>query len=101
MKNFLHLFRNGLMLLFLLTGLNAFGQAPCPINCSSSNDFFVTDLYLGYADGTKLPANYTCTPNTSQNLHIWATFGGSTNASRYSLKLYYEIKINGTQLELE
>jgi hypothetical protein len=97
MKNFLHLFRNGLMLLFLLTGLNAFGQAPCPINCSSSNDFFVTDLYLGYANATELPSDYTCAPNQSQDLHIWAIFGGSTSANRYSLKLYYEIEINGTQ----
>jgi hypothetical protein len=96
MKNLLPLIKNGLLLLFLLAGLNAFGQTnPCPINCTSSNDFFVADLYLGYPDGTRLPANYTCDPGDVEILHIWAVFGGSTSAGRYSLKLFYQVAFDG------
>lgn len=95
MKNFLPLIKNGLLLFFLFAGLNAFGQIPCPINCSSSNDFFVEKLYLGYADKTPLPANYNCELGDVEEVHIWAIFGGSTSAGRYSLKLFYQIAFDG------
>jgi hypothetical protein len=91
MKNVLLLLRNGMLLLFLFAGLKAAGQepVPCAINCSSSNDFFVTDLYLGFADKTPLPADHVC--NGTETYTIWAVFGGSTSASRYSLKLFFNV----------
>ena len=59
----------------------------------SSNDFALNKFFLADVNGDPIIGN--CTPGTLVNAYLYVLFTPNTNASRYSLKILYDLAQNG------
>jgi hypothetical protein len=95
MRQILPFLRNSIVILILLLAASAANAQLCPtgtcadLNNPQSANWYISQLYLGDANGNPLSESSLCTVT---EVYLFAQSGGSsTNA--YTLKVYYEMYV--------
>jgi gliding motility-associated-like protein len=84
-----------LILVFSFTNIYSQQESPCASSSCTANDFNLINFYLGDENGDPF-GDGSCDPGPPPeevDAHIWVEFSSTASASRYSLYLYFDVKL--------
>ena len=97
-KFMMFLFRASLLMsfcLFVTPELNAQSTVECGVGSCSANDMRLDYAYLGDSEKNPLSDDFECFEDDITTVYLYLVFKANTAASRYAMKVHYQIVIDG------